>query len=75
MGGVCVSIRGCPITTAFILKPLGTSLLNNLIIATDCLVNLTIILLKLTINLGIMYFLNTLFKRVINSLIFLKSSV
>jgi hypothetical protein len=48
------------------LKPLSISLLGNLIIAIDYLVNLTIILLKLTIDLGIIYFLNTLPKRVIN---------
>ena len=46
---------------------------GNLIIAIDCLVNLTIILLKLTIDLGIIYFLNALPKGVVNSSIFLKT--
>ena len=53
--------------------PLGTSLLGNLIIAVDRLVNLTIILLKLTIDLGITYFLNASPKGVVNGLIFLKT--
>ena len=56
-----------------ILKPLGTSLLGNLIIAINCPVNLIIILLKLTIDLGITYFLNASSKGVISGLIFLKT--
>ena len=47
-------------------------MLGNLTIAIDRLVNLTIILLKLTIDLGITYFLNASLKRVVNGLIFLK---
>jgi len=54
------------------LKPLGTGLLGNLIVAADRLVNLTIILLKLTIDLSIIYFLNASPKGVINGLIFSK---
>ena len=53
--------------------PLGISLLGNLIIAINCPVNLIIILLKLTIDLGITYFLNASPNRAINGLIFLKT--
>ena len=56
-----------------ILKPLGISLLGNLIIAINCPVNFTIILLKLTIDLGITYFLNASPNRVVNGLIFSKT--
>ena len=51
--------------------PYSISLLSNLIIAINRLVTLIIILLKLTIDLGITYFLNALPKEVFNGLIFL----
>jgi len=44
---------------------IGIGLLGNLIIAVDCLVNLAIILLKPTIDLGIIYFLNPRLKELL----------